>query len=73
LLWQHEAGQAGSALAADGNADGVVDQLDLATWREHFGEGSGAASIAAVPEPASLPLAIAMLTTFAAAMRGRRR
>lgn len=72
LFWQHEAGQTDSALAADGNDDGVVDQLDLAIWSEHFGEG-GATSIASVPEPATLPLVIAMLTTLAAAGRGRRR
>jgi len=73
LLWQCEAGQTGNALAADGNDDGVVDRLDLATWSEQFGKGGGGPSIAAVPEPATLTLAIAMLTTLAATARGRGR
>ncbi|BBO35825.1 endo-alpha-mannosidase [Lacipirellula parvula] len=75
LVWQRENGSTGyyplKQNAADGNADGVVDDADLDLWRQYLGFVStsiGAAAAAAVPEPAALPLILA-----AAAFCGLRR
>lgn len=43
---------------ADGNENGTVDAGDYTVWRDNFGAGSGGGSLAAVPEPASVVLAI---------------
>jgi hypothetical protein len=51
---------------ADGNGDGIVNNDDLGVWTANFGStaGSGAASSAAVPEPASLALMFVALTVL---------
>ncbi len=47
-------------LRADGNGDRMIDQSDYAIWKSLFGiaygNGSGAGSLATVPEPASIVL-----------------
>lgn len=46
----------------DGNADGMVDDADLALWRQYFGFVSnsiGTAVSAAAPEPTALSLRLA--------------
>ncbi|MFO0789497.1 MAG: matrixin family metalloprotease [Pirellulales bacterium] len=63
-LWRDSLGQsvvAGSG--ADGNADGQITSADFDVWRAHFGQTSGAGGgsgvlAAAVPEPATIGLAI---------------
>ena len=71
--------QSGSGLAADGNADGQVDNADYDVWLAAFGQaapGSGAGAMggdrirAAVPEPASIILfAIAAVLASCAGAR----
>ena len=57
---------------ADGNGDGVVDDEDFEVWTAAYGStaGSGAAVVAAVPEPASLTL---VFIAFAAVCARRSR
>jgi cytochrome c peroxidase len=64
-VWRSNLGDA-SALVADGDGSGVVDAADFVTWRKNLGRtwqdlapgsGSGVAP-GAVPEPASLALAL---------------
>ena len=57
--------QTGANLPADGNSNGRVDAADFDFWRSRLGNpsGSGLATAAAVPEPASITL------VFAAACR----
>jgi len=69
LIWQRDLGSM-SNLAADGNGNGVVDAPDLDLWKMNFGAGAGAASTAAVPEPAALG---AMLVAALVVSRARRR
>ena len=45
-----------TALAADGNNNGIIDAADYAIWRDHLTAGSTGAS--AVPEPATLELVL---------------
>jgi hypothetical protein len=60
LKWQQQLGARGlypmKALAADGNADGVVNGTDLALWQTSVAAATSAAS--AVPEPTSAALFI---------------
>jgi hypothetical protein len=54
-IWQSAFGST-TTLDADGNHDGVVDAADYVVWRDNLGHslsGSGAGSLATVPEPAS--------------------
>jgi hypothetical protein len=74
-LWRDNFGQTGSALAADANDDGVVDQHDYQLWRTNFGQNVTSGSLlhsTAVPEPASLALAMALVGGFAAQAYRRR-
>lgn len=52
LIWQRGFGAPGSNSTGDANGDSQVNAADLAIWKGAF----GGASIAAVPEPASLVL-----------------
>jgi hypothetical protein len=63
VVWRRQLGTEGTNLVADGNRNGMIDQADYDVWRSHFGQssGSGAASTAAVPEPASAGLTILAL------------
>jgi hypothetical protein len=60
VVWRNSVGAAGSSLPADGNGDHVVNQDDYNMWRSNFGRSSGSGAVtvtvAAVPEPGSLPL-----------------
>jgi microcystin-dependent protein len=59
-VWRNSVGTAN--LAADGNGDEVIDGLDLAVWKMHYGETAGAgtaqaaADAPAVPEPTAAAL-----------------
>lgn len=55
----------GSGTDADADGDGDVDGNDLLIWQRDF--GSGVASIAAIPEPGAVGLAV-MAVTLATAM-----
>ncbi len=66
VLWRNTLGQEVWPFnGADGNGDGIIDSGDYDVWTTHFGQtagsGSGAATNAAVPEPASIVL---LLATF---------
>jgi GH18 family chitinase len=72
VVWQSTFGNStGGDLRADGNGDGVVNAADYTIWRTHMtAGGSGAASSAAVPEPATIRLlAIASSLIFACVAR----
>lgn len=69
LVWQRGFGQTGQTSNANGDADGngTVDVQDLAAWRAQFGSGGGA--VGAVPEPASMFMAMGALVLLATAAR----
>ncbi len=71
LAWQRNVGTTTGATLAqgDGNRDRAVSGLDLPVWGSHFGESSGHHHATAVPESATLALAI----TAAACLIARRR
>jgi len=73
-LWRDTMGQfVANFNAADGSASGVIDAEDFEVWKVNFSAGSsGAASRAAVPEPASGFVA-AMLTLSVPLIAARRR
>jgi hypothetical protein len=60
-VWRDSVGQIGNT-AADANEDNVVDVADYAFWKANFGqsESVGAGALAAVPEPATLVLLLAV-------------
>jgi endo-1,4-beta-xylanase len=62
LIWQRQLG-AGAQGEADGNTDGVVNELDLIIWRGEFGHEL--IPTISVPEPSSAPLAGAGITAMA--------
>lgn len=76
LAWQRQLGAVNYDLlglaGADGNADGLVDELDLASWQSHFGLFPVAAHSFGnvVPEPASLATCAVV---FGMGMLSRRR
>jgi hypothetical protein len=62
-VWRDTLGQAAApnGSAADGDADGTIDDGDYTFWTNNFGDvvpGAGGASLAVVPEPMLIPLAI---------------
>jgi hypothetical protein len=59
LAWQRTLGST-TALAADGSVNDVVDAADLTVWRDNFGRVTPTVTSAttAIPEPASLLLAM---------------
>src|SRR5690606_34825631 len=59
LAWQRNSGAASGATLAQGdaNGDGAVNAADLHIWKAKFG-GAAAPATAAVPEPATLGLAL---------------
>lgn len=62
VTWRMMLGKIGTNLPADGNDDGMIDEEDYDVWIDHFGNtapGAGASATSpAVPEPASLRLAL---------------
>lgn len=73
LVWQRQAGATGlyplNTLAADGNVDGVVNELDLAIWKA--ASGGAAPAGAQVPEPSGAALVISAGALSAMAARRR--
>ncbi len=72
LLWQRTLGQVGIGLAADGNGDGMINQVDLEIWKSNFGKAvavPATPSITSIPEPNTL-LLIGLATIL---FLGRRR
>jgi hypothetical protein len=64
-VWRNSLGQVGVALAADGNGNKQIDIGDYEIWRAHFGQTRAAtATSVAIPEPATLPLAVACLASL---------
>jgi T5SS/PEP-CTERM-associated repeat protein len=61
-VWRDTLGHTGSGLAADGNINGMIDAGDYSVWKSHFGthagSGAGGSTSAAVPEPATIALAM---------------
>jgi hypothetical protein len=58
-LWRDSLGST-TNLAADGNQNGVIDSGDYDVWTANYGNhfGAGAGANAAVPEPATIALAM---------------
>ncbi|MCC6493771.1 MAG: PEP-CTERM sorting domain-containing protein, partial [Pirellulales bacterium] len=70
LVWQQDFGST-TKLDADGSGNNVIDDADLTVWQTAFGTGAGAAaSVSAVPEPATL---IVMLCAAQGLWAARRR
>jgi len=69
-LWRDSPGQTGPDLAADGNGDNVVDELDYQIWQTGLGQAAINVELSsAVPEPASLVLSIGLLAAVITACR----
>ncbi|MCA9233940.1 MAG: PEP-CTERM sorting domain-containing protein [Planctomycetales bacterium] len=71
LAWQRGYGSGSTFAQGDADGDSDVDGADLAVWQSRFGLPSAAATLAPVPEPGSVALALIMLG--GAALRDRRR
>jgi hypothetical protein len=69
-LWRSTFGPTGVS-EADWNRDGSVDAADYVVWRKNAGMASVSNLVATVPEPASAPLEL-VLISFAIAARGFR-
>ena len=57
LVWQRTFGSTTLA-EADGNGNGVVDAADLAIWRDTYGTVASTSTIASIPEPGTLGMAL---------------
>jgi autotransporter-associated beta strand protein len=68
VVWRRMAGQSVAiGTGADGNYDGIVNELDFDLWKSNFGIGNSAGigtSTGAVPEPATY-VVVALATLFA--------
>ncbi|MCA9187144.1 MAG: PEP-CTERM sorting domain-containing protein, partial [Planctomycetales bacterium] len=60
-VWKDNFGS-NTALAADGNLNGVVDAADYTIWKDNFGFAAAANLAIAVPEPAALCMITTILT-----------
>lgn len=49
---------------ADGNGNGVIDAADYTVWRDHLGTTLGAGSANVVPEPTTMRLTAAIMTSL---------
>ena len=60
LWWQRVSGLSVdiAGTGADGNGNGLVDELDLTVWADHYGAPASVNALA-VPEPCALAMAIA--------------
>lgn len=72
LTFQRNIGTVGTPTTGDANGDLMVDGEDLAIFREQFGTGASTVAAGAVPEPATIGLALACLASAAAFGRRRR-
>lgn len=76
LIWQRNLGMAVGAQKSNGDADGDgdVDAADLASWKGGFGVmAATAASVAAVPEPGTVALALSAVAGLLATRRSAHR
>jgi hypothetical protein len=73
-VWKSSFGSMAS-LDADGNKNGTVDAADYTIWRNNLGlgVGSGAGSLASVPEPAALWMLVIGCVAIASCERKRSR
>jgi hypothetical protein len=72
LVWQRSLGSnVAAGTGADGSGNGVIDAADLTVWRNGFGSATAASGTAAsaVPEPATLGGALALLGIVAGLRR----
>ena len=77
VVWRNSLGATGSGLAADGNGDQMVTQLDYDLWKANFGTmagDAGGAEASLTPSPAPEPSAILLylVGTCIAAIGSRR-
>jgi hypothetical protein len=70
-IFRDTRGQTGAGLAADGNGDQVISQLDYEFWKARFGAvspgigtGSGTFAERAVPEPTAMAIALVAVIGF---------
>jgi hypothetical protein len=65
VVWRKTLGQMVTiGTGADGSANGLVDPADYSIWRKNFGIASpitGTSSVAAIPEPGSMRLCLAVV------------
>ena len=75
LVWQRGFGTAGDNSMGNANGDATIDAADLGIWTAQFGQTAppASASIAAVPEPTTIGLALASLACLVTASRSGRR
>ncbi|RIK83868.1 MAG: hypothetical protein DCC67_05590 [Planctomycetota bacterium] len=73
LVWQRGFGPTGTNATGDANGDNAVTAADLEVWKGKFGATPPAASVSAVPEPATVIMAVLTAAGLAAASRRRRR
>ncbi|MBA4106104.1 MAG: hypothetical protein C0485_10120 [Pirellula sp.] len=76
LIWQKNLGMTVGAQKSNGDADGDgdVDAADLASWKGGFGVmAATAASVAAVPEPGAVALALSAVACLLATRRSAHR
>jgi hypothetical protein len=62
--WRSQFGKSGQSLSADGNRDGIVDTADYIIWRKGIANVPEPTGSHAVPEPATVALAVLATTPF---------
>lgn len=62
LIWQQNAGGAGTLSTGDANGDGQVNGLDLGIWELQYGGAALHGAVAVVPEPSGLMLCLIALS-----------
>ena len=69
VLWQNKFGSAG----ADADGDGDSDGADFLIWQQQFSEGMGSSAASqTVPEPATITLALGLLSAYFSQRRANR-
>ena len=63
-LWRAQFGQSGELISADGNGDGVVDNADYVIWRKGQSAAPAPGNSSAVPEPATIAMAVIAASPF---------